>query len=133
MAKRISDSGYGQDRPDAGNRIARRDQHPLRRSDRFEDTRRRLGLASAGEANRGDRILKPALDEIFFKAQLPDRSFDTGLNALIAHRKNSRSDDQSLREDFGDLGKGFSFAEQLGAHEVRGEVAVAHAEPGRLA
>src|SRR5262249_47022330 len=131
MAKRIPDSGYGQDRPDTGDGIARRDQHPLRCSDRFEDAWRRLCLANAGEANRGDRILKPALDEIFFETQLPDRSFDTSLYALIAHGKNSCPDGESLREDFGDLGKGFSVAEQFGAHQVRGEIAVAHAEPGR--
>src|SRR6202041_571717 len=62
FAQRFANTGDGENRTDAGHRIARRKQDKIRRTDRLDYPRRRLGIGRAGEAYGFHRILIPALD-----------------------------------------------------------------------
>ena len=58
-------------------------------------------LFGSGEANGIDRILIPALHEIFFEAQFADRRVDPGFHAGVAHGK-----DPGLHAHLGSDGSG---------------------------
>ena len=88
----------------AGHRITRRQQHKIRRADRLYHSRRRLRIGGAGIANRFHWILVPALNEIFFKAQVSRRSQNPRLHARIAHRQHACLDAKPGRN----LGRGLT-------------------------
>ena len=58
--------------------------------DGIDHARRGLGLAGSRKTHGFDRVLIPALHEIFLETELACRRVDPGFDTRVAHRKNAR-------------------------------------------
>ena len=129
----LEDARNGEDRANAGDGIAGREQHDCGRHDGIDHARSGFGLIRSGETNRIDRILIPALHEIFLEAQLADGRVDPGFHAGIAHGENARLHAHPGGDVGGHFGQSFALPKQFCAQQVDGEVAVAGVKPDGLA
>src|SRR5207302_939420 len=118
---------------DAGHRIARCYQNQLSLLDRFNRAWSRFGVRGTREAHRFDWILKPALYKIFFEAELAGGGrHDPRLNPRVTHRQDARRDSELTRDLCRGLRQRHAVGQQLGAHQMYGQVTVAGMEPDRL-
>jgi hypothetical protein len=91
-----------------------------------------LGVFNSGETNRVDRVLIPALYEIFFEAEFADGCIYTGFHAGVAH-----GEDAGLHSHFGcdfsgDFRQRLALLEQFRAQQMDGKIAVAGVKPDGL-
>ena len=129
LTQSFANSRHGKYRADAGDGIARSDEHCVGGNNGFDHSRSRLGVGGSGETHGVHGILIPALHEIFFEAQLAGRRIHAGLDARIAHGKDARFHSQLFADGRGGFGKRFPFRQQTRAQQMHCKIAVAGVEP----
>ena len=143
-AQRATDSGHGEDRADAHHRIGRREQHDVGVGDRLGDTGARGGLVGADESEAvgGDlgAVAHPPLLEVdrplgvglVVRIRESVRHDDVGFAAVVGDGQQSGARLPPRAQRLGDLRQRIARAQHLAAHQMRGQVPVAEAEPVRL-
>ena len=133
VAQCFANAGHGKDRAHAGDWVARRKNHGLGGGDAFEHTRRRTRFLRALEVNAAHFNLVTLANKIFLKVQGAVRRVHHGCDAVVRHRKDAGTNLHATGQVGGDVAERQTFAQQIGASQVSGQVKVAQAEPRGLA
>src|SRR5271170_2054571 len=128
----FSNVGDGEDWTDAGDGIARSQNHGAGGHDGVYYAGRRFGVRGSGEANRFNWVLIPALHEIFLEAEIADRRVHPGLDARVTHRQDPRLYGELVADRRSGFGQRLSLRQEFGSQQVDGEVTVADVEPNGL-
>ncbi len=129
----LAHARHREDGADADDGVGRREEHDVRRGDGLQDAGRGLGLLGAdgddGVRVHGGAQPHPVLLEVHGLAALVGVHQYVRLDAVVRHRKQPDARVPPLAQRLGHRAERVPGAEHLGADDVRGEVAVAEAEP----
>ncbi len=132
LTQRFANAGHGENRPDAGDRVARRENNGLRRLDALDDAGSWAGLFRAFEAHGTDLNLMALAHEVFLKVQFAVDGVEHGGDAVVGHGQHEFANSHSAGEFHGYRAQGPARPQQVRAGEMGRQIEVAKTEPRRL-
>ena len=132
IAERPRDARHAEDRPDAGEGIARRQQQRVGSADRLNHTGRRLRLCEASIREASDRVACAAADEVFLKREpSPTAGMHDRAHRVVRHRQYLRFHSEGGGDLRRHLVKRAPGGKSMRTMNVRGQVEIAEPEPAR--
>ena len=132
LAHRTSHAGQGENRTDADEGIAGRDQDQIGTRDGFQNTGGGFRGTNSGVSDFQHVAAGPVAHEVLLKCEFSLGCVDDGPHTVVAHGPDSHGNPEGFPLAASDLGQRLAALERRCAKEVRGQILIAESEPDVL-